>query len=332
MNIEYLKDERLPKGVGRFCVTKVQISEAVAQSTPAAVNANRIRDLHAVIMNALPNWLFRGRGVSLCYTDRGKKTSLSMDLPIENGSEFLVPDLEALRFIAKTKKLQLPSFKEHCRQFNRRHEIIFWRGATTGLGNIQSINHLNSIPRIQICLSALSCSMYDLRISSLVQADENVEDELKEWMIDEGIFAEYVCSEVFNDYFATVMMPGNATPWGVLEKMYNGLLIIQPRQFFQTLFAYMLKSKHHCIPIPNYSASSLKHTAAWCLSNKSDASKIAWRGRVLAYSYLSNLKAIYIAKALLIKYGLGSTFLLWIFQRIFNAYVLCFYWISRITR
>ena len=73
MNIEYLKDERLPKGVGRFCVTKVQISEAVAKSTPAAVNANRIRDLHAVIMNALPNWLFRGRGVSLCYTDRGKK-------------------------------------------------------------------------------------------------------------------------------------------------------------------------------------------------------------------------------------------------------------------
>lgn len=325
MEIEFTEDPQLPMGTGIFFSTKVQISTAKAKSKSNPVNTDRIKDLHGTMANVVPKWLLRGRGIPLSYRDRGNERALSMDLPINFDSAYLVPDLEALRLLTKLKKLKLPSFKIHHEEFNRRQKIIYWRGSTTGMGRIDTVEKLSIIPRVKICFSSLSCRLYDLKISALVQSESTVEKDLKHWLIERNIFSEYTPPDTFYNYYATIMIPGNASPWGVLEKMYNGLLIIKPRQEYQTLFASLMKD-NHCVPLIDYSTNSLESTATWCSLHEQETSKIAWRGRVLAYSYLCNLKIICIAKMLLAKHGLANKYLLRSIHEIFKIYLFAFYW------
>ena len=294
MSIQYSAISKRNDAVARVRVDGIELIESTLTKKQHIIK--RALDLESQLRRVLPKWIFSKKGFLVAYRDKGVEKILSMDLPVSKAKCYLIPDLEALKLLAEKPVVRPPSFNRHHEEYSARRKVIFWRGSTTGGGRIDSIDHLISTSRVKACMAAKSIDGYDIKIAAVVQADEAVKKYLEKYLVDQGLFSEWVRPETFNGFFATLTLQGNASPWGILEKMSHGILMISPPHFSQTLFSSLLIPGKHFLPLSDVTTSSLEEVSQWLAENELCASRIAWKGRILAFVYLKSIRHILMAK------------------------------------
>ena len=170
-------------------------------------------------------------------------------------------------------------------------------------------------------MAAKGLEEYDVKIAAVVQADEAIRKDIEKYLEEQDLFSEWVSPQAFNGFFATLTLPGNASPWGILEKMSHGILMISPPRLSQTLFSSLLIPGKHFVALSCVTTSSLEEVSLWLTENELCASRIAWRGRILAFTYLKSMRLVLIAKIILASIKLDKAWTLSVVHSLFVIYI-----------
>jgi len=155
----------------------------------------------------------------LSAADRGDQDALSMD---SEEPDLLIPDLyafEASKQIAIA--MGMDNFNSFYHDWIKRKAVMFWRGSSTGIKSqcpIGDMEELTENDRVRACIKFRDETGFDLAISRLVQADENIKNAAEQWMTAERLLGPTVSEVEFKHYRFYHDLLGNGLAWGTIHK------------------------------------------------------------------------------------------------------------------
>lgn len=172
----------------------------------------------------------------------------------------------------------------HVKPWSERQDVLFWRGTTTGLRNLDR-NKLEVLPRFKLCREAKGLgNLADIKFIKLVQVTNSQEREFIQKALEQGeYFGQHVPFEQFSDYKYIIQIGGNGTSWGLLKKLRLGSCILLVEGEWQNWHERCIREWEHYVPV-KADLSDLQQQLDWCQAHDREAAAIAECGRALAIS------------------------------------------------
>ena len=194
------------------------------------------------------------------------------------GDSILIPDTDFLSsFGYRQSRLD---FSVDAPDWNKRMQLAFWRGSTTGVRLRES---WHSLPRLRLCQLSNQVehqSMFDVGVSSLTQVSKNEEKEI----IEAGYTRNFVPLSLSNQYKYQIDIDGNTNAWSALfQKLLSGstvLKIASPHNFRQWYYDELIPWVNY-VPVKS-DMSDLVEKIHWLIHHDDEAMQIGINGRKLA--------------------------------------------------
>jgi hypothetical protein len=274
--------------VGRLLVSALACDGRASEPVANVIAARALRFTDLLTPHLGPLLEKSDLQLTINLGDGGVRGALSFDRPYGEGSQ-LFPDLYLLRARAPPSD---PSWGEFRSEFMARKPVLFWRGSTTGGGNITSRRALWNIPRVRACrvLAQLPRGVVDCKISRIVRADGFDLRRAALEMRIRRIMGPPVPEETFREYQMTIDLPGNSAAWGACLKYLGGCLVLRPPQTHELIYSAQLKPWIHFIPVsPDF--VDVEERIAWVTTHQEEAAAIAWQGLRLLSSTVRSIPA-----------------------------------------
>ncbi len=224
--------------------------------------------------------------------DYGSSNCLSMDT--EDVTQ-LIPDEYAMRNHYKKRYSNNPmTFSQFKSNWLKRKNQIYWRGSTTGGGELNSKEDLFKLRRFRVCKLHNQTSSCNMKISKIVQNNipkHILINELKK----ENIWSRAVFENTFSNYCCYPDIPGNALAWGSIRKYLMGNLILKSSTKRQLYYYRFLQPWKNYIPIEE-NFIDLGEKYSWIKTHMEEAAFIAWKGYIQANNYIKNTPEYLISK------------------------------------
>jgi hypothetical protein len=165
-----------------------------------------------------------------------------------------------------------------------REEVIFWRGASTGMRGPLHVQHWHGLPRFRLCLLAKKAArqdLFDVRLSRIVQIWDPT--ELAE-IAASGVTGPEVPPMEFLKYRHSIDIDGNTCSWpGLLTKLIMGTTIIKvdSQTGYRQWYYDRLLPWVNFVPL-SAGMTELEQIAEWLMTHPEQAFAIGMRGRALA--------------------------------------------------
>jgi Glycosyl transferase family 90 len=162
--------------------------------------------------------------------------------------------------------------------WNDRHNRFFWRGATTGEGNVTA-DSISALPRTRLCIASLNYpDIIDAKFTDVVQAkDDRDEGEIRAYLEHRGLMAPRVPQTEFQRYRFLIDIDGNSSSWGFLLKLAMGSCILKVESNWRQWYYDELRPWHHYVPVRS-DLADLDEQIAWCADHDEEAHEIAENG------------------------------------------------------
>lgn len=193
---------------------------------------------------------------------------------------FLLPD--CIFVPSEGYKYERRVFRENHINWQDRHAVAFWRGATTGIP--ASPGDWRTLERIRLCEIARRNSqtgLIDAGISSIIQFDDSsVVQQIRE----SELMRDPVPWQNWNRYKYLIDIDGNSSPW---SNLFQRLLTASPVLKVESSRGLQQWFYDELIPWRNYvpiapDASDLMDKIRWLVRNDTVAEQIGQNGRTLA--------------------------------------------------
>ena len=169
---------------------------------------------------------------------------------------------------------------------------MFWRGTTTGAFQL-NVSKVIRLPRYNLCLKARRfADKADVRFYSVVQsANYQEQTAIIEHLGNQHLLGGWTPIEQFTNYKYILQIGGNATSWGLVQKLRLGCCILLVEGEWRNWHEQELIPWIHYVPVSS-SLADLDERIEWCFSFQSQAKEIAIAGRQFAtqMSYADELK------------------------------------------
>ena len=295
------------KHKNNLSIMEIEISISIKKHKPESVVisiSNKIIEIQGRYTTCLNYWLpscieaayHSGRSLNLKFDtdDYGSSSCLSMDSEDINN---LIPDEYSMRNYYKKRYSNNPmTFNKFKNNWLKRKKQMYWRGSTTGGGIITTKNDLFKLKRVIICKSHNRNSLYNMKISKIVQNNipkKVLINELKK----ENIWSRSVFENTFSNYCFYPDIPGNALAWGSIRKYLMGNLIFKSSTKRQLYYYRFLQPWKHYIPIEE-NFVDLEEKYSWIMSHMEQSAFIAWNGYIQANNYIKNTPKYLISRIL----------------------------------
>jgi hypothetical protein len=180
---------------------------------------------------------------------------------------------------------QREAFRKHWQPWRTRNRVVFWRGSTTGPGNI-SLDSVRHLSRFRLCAAGANGSRFagvlDAKLTNIVQARSKEEAKMIQSFAEGlGIFAAPVPQIEFLKYRFQVDIDGNSNSWSFLLKLLMGSCILKIESRWRQWYYADLRPWQHYVPVQS-DLSDLEERIGWCLANDESAREIAVNGMTYA--------------------------------------------------
>jgi hypothetical protein len=168
--------------------------------------------------------------------------------------------------------------------WSSREDKLFWRGATTGAFCIYR-EALPTLPRYRLCTEAKKLgAAADVGIYSVVQAaNEDERDAIMACLRANDLLAGWVDIHDYAKYRYIVQIGGNASSWGLIQKLRLGCCIFFVEGEWNSWFERYLQPWVHYIPV-RADLADFEQRAQEARQDPAQAESIARNGRALALS------------------------------------------------
>jgi hypothetical protein len=206
--------------------------------------------------------------------------------------DLLIPDIYAYE-----ASFQQPDHKNHTTllafqaAWLKRQEMMFWCGATTGIKQscpIGSMAEFIANDQVQTCQIFQGLKQFDIKISRIVQVDDSIVTQAREWLEQHQCLATEIDESDFTNYRHYPDLAGNGLAWGTIYKHLCRSLIFRPESKRKLRYHTLMLPWKHYIPV-NADLSDLQERHEWACINAEQACLIAWRGRETVLHYLNHL-------------------------------------------
>lgn len=227
--------------------------------------------------------------IPISFRDTGDEGMLSPDRNI-TVSQILGPDL----YILGKGKGRIPPLCSVPREifdleFSRKNKVLFWRGSSTGDGEISSLDMLRENRRVRACVHIAKTmgTLADCKIVMLT-VQSSILDDARFLLEELGIFSKIVSEDVFADYQMFLDIAGNAAAWGTYLRYLQGCLVFRVKSNRELLYYSSQKPWVHFIPVSE-DLSDLESGVVWALRNQKEAAAIAYSGRAHMVDFINNI-------------------------------------------
>ena len=227
--------------------------------------------------------------IPISFRDTGDEGMLSPDRNV-TVSQILGPDL----YILGKGKGRIPPLCSVPREifdleFSRKNKLLFWRGSSTGDGEISSLDKLRENRRVRACVHITKTmgALADCKIVMLT-VKSSILDDARILLEELGIFSKVVSEDVFADYQMFLDIAGNAAAWGTFQRYLQGCLVFRVKSDRELLYYVTQKPWVHYVPIAE-DLSDLESAVIWALQNQRDAATIAYNGRAHMVDFINNI-------------------------------------------
>jgi hypothetical protein len=175
--------------------------------------------------------------------------------------------------------------------WSSRQSRVFWRGTTTGELYFTRESLLD-LPRYRLCKAAkMLGDVADVRFYNVVQTRDNERDAVVEHLTQNDMLGDWAEIDQFARYKYTIQIGGNATSWGLAQKLRLGCCVLFVEGDWVNWQERELVPWVHYIPV-SADVSDLADRVNWCINNDFAASTIASQARnfVLRGGYRNQLK------------------------------------------
>jgi len=176
-------------------------------------------------------------------------------------------------------------------EWEARQSKVLWRGTTTGALYFNR-EALPTLPRYRLCAAAKAFGhAADVRFYSVVQTAAHEREAVFEHLMQAGMLGDWVEIDQFAHYKYVVQIGGNATSWGLVQKLRLGACMLFVEGAWQNWHERYLEPWVHYIPVQD-DLSDFAEKLRWCYENDADAREIGKNCRALgvALDYATELK------------------------------------------
>ena len=173
------------------------------------------------------------------------------------------------------------------RPWRQRSDILVWRGATTGMGDItaaaMSAANPALIQRTRMCLALRDAPDCNVKFSSLVQSADPIVDQSRLDACD--LVGGRVQAEQWVGHKFALDVDGNTNAWSnLLQRLLLGCCVLKvaSKRGFRQWYYDDLVPWRHFVPVAA-DLSDLREKVAWCRSHLPECEAIAVEGHALAH-------------------------------------------------
>jgi len=167
--------------------------------------------------------------------------------------------------------------------WNARQSKVFWRGTTTG-ALYHNRESLLTLPRYRLCEEAKKLGeAADVKFYSVVQTVNSEHEAVVEHLTKAGLLSGWEEIDRFANYKYVVQIGGNATSWGLVQKLRLGACMLFVDGAWQNWHERCLKPWVHYVPV-QADLSDFGARVNWCLENDEKARSIGKNCRELGAS------------------------------------------------
>jgi hypothetical protein len=168
-------------------------------------------------------------------------------------------------------------------KWDARIDAIIWRGSTTGYGIVSkpkmATHDPELLPRVRLCLEFQGMPSTDVKISSVVQKEDN--DIHVRRLADAQILGERIAPLTWFGCKFAIDIDGNSNAWSNLfMRLLMGCCVLKvasPSGYRQWYYEE-LEPWTHFVPLKS-DLSDLRERIAWCRANSDQCRRIAANGQ-----------------------------------------------------
>jgi tetratricopeptide (TPR) repeat protein len=176
-------------------------------------------------------------------------------------------------------------------KWDQRQDMVFWRGSATTYfktGSGESVEHLEQVPRIAMCLALKDQPRVDAAIMYSWDLDMHLPasevESVTEWLKKRNIFRPGEPMINHAKYRFLLDIDGVANAWGFFEKLLLGACVLKISSPFEQWFYSEISEWQHFVPV-KHDMSDLIEKIEWCRQHEDEARAIAERGQRFALDH-----------------------------------------------
>ncbi len=175
-------------------------------------------------------------------------------------------------------------FRENLILWEKKKEILFWRGSSTGISPSASWKDLQRIKLCEIASDSKNQHLFDVGLSNIVQLNKSAENEIKIL----GYLKDYKSIKLINTFKYLIDVDGNSNAWSSLFlKLLSGSVVLKVESeggYKQWYYDRLIPWQHY-VPV-NKDLSDLIEKMYWLILNDKTSKAIAKNGKEFAESML----------------------------------------------